>query len=187
MKVQAIVSALDDPYRDEVENIWGELKAVFGLQSVIGSTRPHLTYHVAAGYNAESIDEALTAIARETPRFAIETHGLGVFHGDETVIYLHLTRNDALTALHHRLWMTLDGIAVDVRPMYAAATWMPHITLAIGDVDESQLPVIMQFLNRREYEWTIPATNLSFIADVTSASEPWRRFDLGAPAPPSPA
>jgi 2'-5' RNA ligase len=177
--MQAIVSALDDPHREMVENIWGELKAVFGLQGVIGSTRPHFTYHVAQAYDAASIDAVLTGIARAATPFAIDTHGLGVFRGDETVLYLHISPSPALAGMHRRVWDAAAPIATDPKPVYAAATWVPHITLAIGDLTEDVLPLALQFLNRREYHWTIPVTNLCLIDDTSSASAAWRRFELG--------
>jgi 2'-5' RNA ligase len=181
--MQAIVSALDDPHREMVENIWGELKAVFGLQGVTGSTRPHFTYHVAERYDAGRIDAALTAVARTTPPFDIETHGLGVFRGDETVLYLHVSPAPALMALHRHIWDAVATIAAAPKPVYADATWVPHITLAIGDLTEEILPLAMQFLNRREYRWAIPVTNVCLVPETASATTTWRRFELAGRQP----
>lgn len=176
--MQAIVSALDDPHREMVDSIWGELKAVFGLQGVIGSTRPHFTYHVAEAYDADTISDALRGVARATVPFAIETHGLGVFRGDETVLYLHVSPSPALMAVHQRVWDAVASIAADAKPVYAVETWVPHITLAIGDLTEDVLPLALQLLNRRTYEWAIPVTNLCLIEDTSSAVGEWRRFAL---------
>ena len=175
--MQAIVSALDDPHREMVDNIWGELKAVFGLQGFTGSTRPHFTYHVAESYDASTIDGALTAIAGATPPFAIETHGLGAFRGAETVLYLHISPSPALAAIHGRIAHAATPIATEPKAVYAGATWVPHITLAIGDLTEEILPLALQFLNRREYNWAVPVTNVCLITDTSSAAE-WRRFEL---------
>jgi 2'-5' RNA ligase len=176
--MQAIVSALDDPHREMVDNIWGELKAVFGLQGVVGSARPHITYHVADTYDASAIGDALSAIARTTRPFAIETHGLGVFRGDETVLYLHVSPSPVLAAMHQRVWDAALPIATAPKPVFAAATWVPHITLAIGDLTEDVLPLALQLLNRRTYEWSIPITNVCLIEDTSSVSADWRRFEL---------
>ena len=178
--MQAIVSALDDPHREMVDNIWGELKAVFGLQGVIGSTHPHLTYHVADAYDAGAIEAALGGVARATRPFAIETHGLGVFRGDETVLYLHVSPSPALAAMHRRVWDAASPIATEAKPVYTAATWVPHITLAIGDLTEDVLPLALQLLNRRTYEWLIPITNVCLIENTVSAIAEWRRFGLNA-------
>ncbi len=178
--MQAIVSALDDPHREMVENIWGELKAVFGLQGVAGSTRPHFTYHVAAAYDPVAVEGALAVVARETPPFAIRTHGLGVFRGEETVLYLHISPSPELATVHRSVWDAVAAIATEPKLVYAAATWVPHITLAIGDLTAEMLPLALRFLNRREYNWAIPVTNVCLIEDTASASAEWRRFELGA-------
>lgn len=180
--MQAIVSVLDDPWREEVENIWGELKAVFGLKSVIGSTRPHFTFQVAEDYDPTTIDEALSSITAVEPPFGIETRGLGVFRGDEAVLYLAVVRDAALERMHERIWAEASGAATGLRAYYGARTWVPHITLAIGDLQEAQLPEIIAFLGRKQYEWAIPVTNLCLIADTSNASTDCRRYELKGPA-----
>ena len=177
--MQAIVSALDDPHREMVENIWGELKAVFGLQGVVGNTQPHVTYHVAESYDAARIGDALAGVARAMRPFAIETHGLGVFRGDETVLYLHVSPSLPLAAMHGAVWDAATPIATGPKPVYGAATWVPHITLASGDLNADALPLALQFLNRRVYRWTIAITNVCLIEDTNSAPAAWQRFELG--------
>ena len=176
--MQAIVSALDDPWREQVENIWGELKAVFGLKSVIGSTRPHFTYQVAESYYAEGIGTALAELAAAQAPFVVQTRALGFFRGDETVLYLAVVRGAALEGVHERVWAAASAHASGLRAHYAAETWVPHITLAIGDLQESQLPEIMAFLGRKPYEWAITTTNLCLIEDTSRAGAEWRRYDL---------
>lgn len=175
--MQAIVSEIDDPYRDAIENIWGELKAVFGLQGVSGSTHPHVTYQVAESYD-DRIGAILRGISTGAQPFAIETHGIGIFRGGQIVIYLHVTRSDALDDMHDRIWRETAVTSTGIEPVYAAATWVPHITLAIGDVPGAQLPAIAGFLNTRPSEMRIPVTSLSLIPDTASATAPWRRHPL---------
>ena len=175
--MQAIVTAIDDPYRDAIENIWGELKAVFGLKGVAGSTQPHLTYQTAEGYDA-TLDARLRDIAGSTPPFEIETHGIGVFRGKETVLYLHLTESAQLSDLHARLWDATGSAATNVTSVYAPATWAPHLTIAVGEMPADQLESVLRFLDARPRAWRIPVTNICVIPDSTAGSQ-WRRFDLG--------
>ena len=175
--MQAIVTALDDPYRDEVENIWGELKAVFGLPDVSGTTRPHLTYQWAEAYD-EGIASALNAIANDARRFDITTHGLGVFHATETTIYLHVTPEPMLTALHERIWAAVSPLATNTGEVFAPNTWVPHITLATGSISDDELAMVMQFLNRKPYVWRIPLTNISLVSINSPVDD--QRFDLGS-------
>jgi 2'-5' RNA ligase len=176
--MQAIVSALDDPFRERVEEIWGELKAVFGLKGVIGQTRPHFTYQVAERYDEAVVDAALLRIAAGTPPYEAHTRGLGLFRGDATVLYLAVVRDAGIERTHERVWAEASAAASEPRMYYAAETWVPHITLAIGDLSEEQAPDIMRFLGRREYRWTLPVTNLCLVPDTASAASQWQRYEL---------
>ena len=176
--MQAIVTALDEPWRERVEEIWAELRAVFQLKAIAGSTEPHVTYHVAERYDETRIASIVARIAGAAAPFEIETEGLGVFRGEETVLSLHVTPSPELRAMHAAIWRDVSAAASGVKAVYAAETWAPHITLAIGDLREEQLPDIMALLGRRDYRWRIPAANLCLIPDTSSATAAWTRWDL---------
>jgi 2'-5' RNA ligase len=184
-RMQAIVSALDDPFRERVEEIWGELKAVFGLKSVIGSTRPHFTYQVAERYAAAAVGAALSRIAAATLPFEAHTRGLGLFRGDQTVLYLAVVRDTGVERTHERVWAEASAAAGGLRAYYAAETWVPHITLATGDLSEEQAPEIMRFLGRREYRWSVLVTNLCLVPDTASAASEWQRYELRGAVDPT--
>ncbi len=175
--MQAIITAIDDPVREEIENVWGELKAVFGLKGMTGATRPHFIYQAAESYDASAV-EIIEGIARETSPFVVETAGLGIFRGRVTVLAMTLHREGAVGRLHRRIWEAMAGHAHGVRSEYAS-TWAPHVSLAAGDLgDDSLQEAIAQFLGRRDYRWSIPVTNVCLSEDTRSESAAWRRFDL---------
>jgi 2'-5' RNA ligase len=176
--MQGIVTVLDEPWRERVEEIWGELAAIFGLPSVGAQRDPHLTYHAADSYDRDAVEAVLGKIAAATPAFELETHGLGVFRGDQTVLFLHVTPSPALDALHAAVLSAVDGIAWTRRAFYAPETWVPHITLAAGGLREEQLPDIMALLGRRDYRWGMRATNVCFVPDAMSREDPWMRWEL---------
>jgi 2'-5' RNA ligase len=146
----------------------------------VGSTRPHLTYHLAESYDERQLDAALAEIAMESGPLFLATHGLGVFRGEQTVLYLHVTPDERLMSAHERIWSRVGPLAKGAHEIYAPATWVPHITLAAGPIEEAQLPVILQFLNRKPYEWRTPATNMCFVPDVTTLAREWIRYPMRA-------
>jgi hypothetical protein len=96
--MQAIVSALDEPYREMVGDIWGGLKAVAGLKQLSGAIDPHFTYHTAEQYDAAAAERVLARIAGATHPFNVTTGGIGVLRGQRHVLYLPVLANDALAA-----------------------------------------------------------------------------------------
>ncbi len=175
---QAIVSVLAEPYCARIEDIWGELSAVFGLKDLAAASIPHVTYQWADSYDA-GIETALARIADATAPFQVRTRGLGIFRGAESVVYLALAHGGGIARIHERLWRDAAAHATGVREYYAPATWVPHITLASGDLRDEQLPDVLRFLGRRQYEWTVPISNLCLVPETAKRERDWQRYELG--------
>ncbi len=176
--MQAIVSAVDDPHRELIENIWGGLKAVFGFKQLAGATAPHFIYQSAERYDPDLTDAVLSRIASATPAFTITTGAVGVLRGPRCVLYLPVLAGDALDCLHSALWQAVAPLGAGVRQAYAAETWAPHITLAVSPIDDAQMPRVLRFLEARDTRWTLPVTNLCFVPDTSSNTVPWQRYPL---------
>jgi hypothetical protein len=175
--VKAIVTAIDDPWREEIATIWGELRAVFGLGSLTGALRPYLTFQVAEDYG-HGVEQVLADIAAKGAPFQIETHGIGVTEGRQTAIYLHVTRTETLDTVHQVLLHATRQHTRNPREAYGAETWLPHIAVASGEIDEDVLSEVVAFLDRRTYDWTITATNLCLIPEMRLVDGEWLRFEL---------
>lgn len=175
--MKAIVTAIDDPWRDEIATVWGELRAVFGLGNLTGAVRPYLTYQVAEDYG-HGIEHVLADIAEKGAPFQIETHGMGVTEGRQTVIYLHVTRTETLDTVHQVLLHATRQQARKPREAYGVETWLPHITVASGMIDEAMLLEVVAFLDRRTYDWAITASNLCLIPNTRLVDAEWMRFQL---------
>jgi hypothetical protein len=177
----SIVTLIDDPFRDALENIWGELKAVFGLKQLCGSTAPCFTWHAADRYDDAALDAALARVAADAAPLSAETGQLALLRGAECLLYIPVLADDALLALHAHLWSAAGAVAEGVREAYAAATWAPHISIAIGRLSESEVEDILPLLNTRDTAGRIPVTNLTAIPDARSTPESWRTVPLGRP------
>jgi len=179
--VQSIVTAFDKPWRERVDEIWGELKAVVAeLKGAAVETRPHFTYQVAESYDPTRLRNALAGIAAGALKFEIKTTGVELFHGnDGLIVYLALAPSDALRALHRRIWEATQRIADGRKPVYAETTWVPHITVASGQIAEEQVALVSELLVRKEHRWTMPVTNLCYVLDTTAVNSDWIRFNFG--------
>jgi 2'-5' RNA ligase len=180
--MKSIVTAIDDPWRDQIAGIWGELKAVFGLDALTGAARPCLTFHVAEDYvragPGAGIEDALARVAARGTPFRIQTHGLGLTEGAQAVIYLHVTRTETLDDVHHVVHHAAQPHAINPRAAHQSETWLPHIAVAAGPIPPADIPRVLEFLARRDYAWTITASNLCLIPDTRLVAAGWLRFDL---------
>ncbi len=167
--MQAVISALDDQSGRLVQDIWSELAQDFGVRTTsVRVPIPHLTYLGAAAFEREQVEGKLRQIAAETAPFVIETDGLGIFTASLPVLYVSVVRNPALTQLHQRVWQVIAQAGRSTTMVYAPEQWIPHITLAQGDLTSTTLAAIVERLSGRRFRWRIPLTNLALITSDDS-------------------
>ena len=176
--MHGVVLLLNDEHRALVEHLWDELETGLGVRGLYKTPFPHFSYHVAEGYDVDSLESILRRLASRCATFRVRTAGLGVFSGDDPVLYVAVVRSPALSALHQRLWRELAGASAGAVEYYHPDQWMPHITLADGDVLKDHLPDIVRMLSARALDWEIEVNNLSLIYDTGTDQGVQLRFDL---------
>lgn len=162
-ELEAVVSLLDEVHDAQVRRVWAELERHFGLQGIYGAPYPHFSYHSAQDYPDDTVEDLLQQVAAATLPFTVRTSGLGVFSGSKPIVYVPIVRNPALEACHEALYGPLAQLAMNENTHYHPDTWLPHITLAYGDLDARVLPEVMRFLGERNFSWNIPVQNLALV------------------------
>ena len=161
--MDGIVSLLDDEHYQWVEEIWAELDREFGLRGIYTTPFPHFTYHVAEHYEVAQIGPVLARFATEQAGLSVRTAGLGIFTGASPVVYITIARSPKLSQFHKALWDRLGDAGLGVINHYRPDDWVPHITLAFGDVDNQNLPHIIRFLCKRDFYWEVPLRAISLV------------------------
>ncbi|MCC7359970.1 MAG: 2'-5' RNA ligase family protein [Anaerolineales bacterium] len=178
--MEGLVSRLDPQHDDQLNGLVAELAQVFNLARQHLPPFPHFSYQIAPRYDRAGLPEALAQVARRHAPLSVRTSGLGLFPGDDPVLYLPLVRTAALSALHADLWATLAPFAVEPPPLYAPDQWTPHLTLISGGLSAAGLGEAVQRLLPRGLYWNIAISALSFIADSGAAQFIEHTFALGA-------
>ena len=161
--MDGIVSLLDEEHYQIVEQIWAELDNAFGLRGIYITPFPHFSYHVAEHYEIDQVGPLLERFAASQAGFTVKTAGLGIFTGERPVVYITVVRSPELTRFHQALWQEIGDAGAGVLDYYHPEGWMPHITLANGDLDHLNLPHIIRYLGERDFYWTIPVHTLSLV------------------------
>ncbi|MEM6430829.1 MAG: 2'-5' RNA ligase family protein, partial [Deinococcota bacterium] len=105
----------------------------------------------------------LAEIAADLPPFTARVSGLGVFAAPSPIVYLAMVRNTVLSHHHELLWSKLVGHAYTSNLHYHPEAWVPHITLAQGDVTSESLPAVMTYLSDMTFDWDIHIDNLALV------------------------
>lgn len=164
--MQGVVSLLDNEHYALVESIWAELEREFGVRGIYVTPFPHFSYQVAESYAVEAVEATLRETALSAQPFKIRTAGLGIFNVTHPVLYIPIVRSPELSALHEHLWQRLAPAANSAPEYYRPEMWMPHITLAHGDINQDKLAEIVRAFGERQFHWEINVNNLSLIYDT---------------------
>lgn len=178
--MHGLVSILDKTHYNLVEAIWQELETDCGLTGIHVTPLPHFSWQIAKDYDWDGLEISLRKIATNTKPFSIHTAGLALFSGESPVVYIPVVRSRPLSEFHELIWERLDLLSKGASPYYAPPFWMPHISLAYGDLDDSKLICLMDKLAFRTFNWAIEIDNLTLIYEPEGAIGQIRyRFEFG--------
>jgi 2'-5' RNA ligase len=85
-----------------------------------------------------------------------------------------------LAVLHKQIAAAVAPLATGVNEYYAEEIWIPHITIAEGDVDLLVLPEIIRRFGERNFQWEIRVTNFAVIRAAEDVQEVCFRCDFPA-------
>ena len=159
----ASASLLDDELSGKVVNIWDELKHEFGLEGVFISPAPHFSYQTARDFHLAMLERVVGDVAASARPLRIRTAGLAVFTGEHPTLYIPIVRTPELTQLQLALWSAGAMATDNPMPEYHPANWIPHITLAQGDLTPEVLPQVVGSLNASELNWEAEIDNLAIV------------------------
>ncbi|MFZ0738799.1 MAG: 2'-5' RNA ligase family protein [Candidatus Acidiferrales bacterium] len=177
--MQGIVSLVDGEERERVEKLWSELRQDFGVRGIHTKRFPHFSYHVAEAYDLGRVQTGLARIAREIQPFVARTSGIGIFTRKEPVLYLPVVRAAELEVLRRKIAASVESATETSNEYYAEDIWIPHVTIAEGDVDILVLPEIVRRFGARNFRWEIRVSNLALIRATESVQEICFRCEFG--------
>lgn len=177
--MHGIVSLLDEDHYEMVEDIWAGLASSLGVRGIYTTPFPHFSYHVAEHYDLAAMETVLHDFAARTAPFDILTTGLGIFtEGLNPVIYVNVARSPTLSRLNAELWPLLTEASTGIAEYYHPHQWVPHITLAQGDVSRENLGDAIRILSTWDFTWQIHIDNIAVLFNAADARQDVLQFRL---------
>jgi len=176
--MHAVVSLLDDVHWRQVEGLWAELNRACGVKGIYGTPFPHFSYQVASSYAEGRLEELLARIAEEQAPFSVRTSGMGLFTGATPVLYVPVVRSRGLSLVQQKIYRQTAQAGAGFHPYYHPDRWIPHITLAYGDLTPANLPDVVRHLCERDFAWELPVNNIALIYDTGQEQGVRFRFPL---------
>ena len=161
----AITSLLAPRNARRIRSIIQSLETKFGLEAVQATPAPHLTFMLANVPLAKAADlkAALRVVAATTPSFPAYTTGLGVFPGENPVIYVPVLRSNDLNLLHQRVLDVTTPLCRGTDRYNAPIRWLPHLSLALHDTTPDLLGPVLRHLNQETYNLRLNVNNLAIL------------------------
>jgi len=159
----AITSLLASPASDHINSIIKGLEQEFGLTDVQATPEPHLTYQLVEPIDLAELKHKLAAVATTSVPFMAHTTGLGMFPGDNPVIYIPVLRSDYLNELHHRVLEVAQPVCSRTDKFSAPDLWLPHISLALHDTTPELLGPVLRYLNNQTFNLELEINNLTLL------------------------
>ena len=161
--MHGLVSLLDPEHSCKVESLWDMLEAQCGLNGIRITPFPHFSWLIGADFDWPALEQALRELAAQTKPFAVQAGGLGIFPGPSPVFFIPVLRNNRLNHLHQAVWERVSLLGREVSEYYAPPNWMPHISLAYGDVTRENIDGVIRALAFQPIHWEITVSDLTLI------------------------
>ena len=183
--MHGLVSLLPEPYYKKVTDLWDELEEKHGLTGIKVTPYPHFSWQIAEDYDLEKLQKIVQETTSESAPLKVHTGGIGIFTGPNPVIFISVVKSQALMKLHARIWERAGKAGRNISSLYSPNTWMPHISLAYEDVNQSNIAAVMNELFFRSFSWEMSIDNIAFIYEPTGTIGELK-FQYQFNQPPSP-
>jgi 2'-5' RNA ligase len=179
MSLHGIASRLDETHSARVHTIWDRLEESCSLDGIRRTPIPHLSWMIGEEFDFKRLEPALKRCLQDRVPLQLRTTGLGVFTGEpDIVLYIAVIKDAGLMAFHRRLWEVAGSFIERPSAYYLPDHWVPHITLAHGDVDPEALACAARLLAREQLHWTIGISEVSLIFQDEDDAVERARFSL---------
>lgn len=177
-RILTVASILDTTGTQTNAILWEMVGRIFQETGIPLTILPHLSWHVAAHYDQDLLDEYLRRLAGKTGPVPLNVAGVGVFSGKSPVIYLPVTKTPVIARLHHLLWSELGAISADVNPNYDPLVWIPHVSLSIGEVNREVICRVVTEMAYLSMNFQLIATNIAVLYKDQSGSGIFNKYSL---------
>jgi 2'-5' RNA ligase len=158
--MQSIISKLDPETSSTVRRFWQILYEKCGLTAIYSLPTPHVTWFAAESLELDRIPPILANIASRKTPFTLHTFGLGIFTGEQPVLYLPMVKSFEMIDLHGEIWDQIEPYSQDPKIYYSPRLWVPHITLALRDLSQETLSCAVEAIGFEPIELFVMIDNL---------------------------
>lgn len=161
--MHAIISELDEAAAVQVMRLWRRLNQACGLEGIFNFPNPHFTWFLAEEIQVARCVPILEAMVSCHLPLDVHTLGVGLFSGDNPVLYLPIVKSAELIELQQSIWEQLTPLSLGIGKYYVPDSWVPHITLALMDLTTENLTCAIDSIAYEPIELLTQADNILIV------------------------
>lgn len=177
-QVYAVATIFDFANSHAAGPFWEKVGHVFDTAGVELTRLPHISWHVAMEYELENLAKELSLFAMDHPPFSLRVAGIGVFSGENPVVYLPVTKTERVARMQRLLWEKFARFSTAINQNYDPDLWIPHITLTSAGAGDDAICQIISELAFTAISDEILADHLAIIYKDDAASGVLERYPL---------
>jgi hypothetical protein len=156
----AIASLFNPLASQATQSFWETLETNCGLSGVKTTPYPHFSWLGTENYSWKPVRERLQILSAGIPPFKVQTAGLGIFTGANPILYITLVKTPQLSSIHAKIWSEVFPFLLSPNLYYSPDHWIPHITLAYGDLTIKNLPCAIEGIIDQPLDFGIEITSI---------------------------
>jgi 2'-5' RNA ligase len=130
-----VASRLEEALGEEVWRWWRLFESKYGSRQVRTLPHPHITFQGGRCGDLAGVERSLSDWVLALLPFEVVIKGLGYFEGASPVVYLRVVNTEVLATVNREVNRILACHCDSMADECAPENWIPHVTLAMGDLD----------------------------------------------------
>ena len=181
LKTIGILSILEEKVLDEVLRLWKLFETKYRSMGVRSFAYPNLSFQGGRCHDVAPIEDALSSLSRHLRPFELILDGFGSFETHSKVIFLKVKLTDELRHINQVVNRMLQRHCEEVFDNYLPERWVPHVTVAMGDLTDDNLERAKRDLSgfHPHYRQRISIIHLVQVCDETGLIEIVKSCTLG--------
>lgn len=143
--------------------LWDDLHRMFGISRIKTTSFPHLTWVIAKQSNEVLVDKQLNTISKKSSPFVLSTNGIGLFTGKRPAIYIQIKPSIYILEFQKQLYDLLSDHSEELKKFCAPDRWIPHISVAIEDINVSNIGKVMAYLLPNTFKYDIRIEKVTLV------------------------
>ena len=156
-----IISLLEEEPYQWVKERWQYLSETCGLDEIEKFKHPHLSFQGGTTDSLDTLLDDFDTFIHGIDPFEVRVRGMD--HFENRVIFLRVDKTPDIMALNESLTTFLKRHCSSVFEQYEPGSWIPHISIALEDLDEITFRAVWNEVKDDQIEFNVTLHNLCII------------------------